>query len=329
MKIKKRNKIINFSIKLLLFSFFSVLLYWQIFIKNDPALLVDEFLLSIRSANLYLFVFAFILAFANWSLEAAKWKLLMSPYFVYSFKHSLKTIFLGIAGGIITPMQLGEYFGRIVAVDPSHNWKSFWATFIGSIAQNISTLFFGIFGLLFLLKNHYNVDDHILYPSFFLGLAAVLVLLLIYFNIGYTLKIASKFGLSKFVSKITDNKSHPEHKLKLLNKVLMISCLRYFIFTTQFYLLLIFFGFDNNVLSLFSGISGIFLLQTGIPLPPVANFLARGELAILVFDQITSNKIMILASTFSLWVINLVIPSITGMFLLIRMNIVKNLGYND
>jgi uncharacterized membrane protein YbhN (UPF0104 family) len=328
MRIEKRNKIVNFSIKLFLFSLFIVLLYWQIFVKNDPAILANEFFNSIRLEKLYLFVLAVFLAFANWSLEAAKWKLLMSPYFIFSFMHSLKIIFMGIAGGIITPLQFGEYFGRIVSVNPSQNWKSFWATFIGSIAQNISTLFFGIFGLFFLLKSHYNVENHILYPSFYLGLAGVIVLILIYFNIGYALKIASGLGFSKWVERITDKKAHPEHKWRLLNKVLMLSYLRYIVFATQFYLLLIFFGLENNVISLFSGISAIFLLQTGIPLPPVVNFLARGELAILVFEQITTNEIMILSSTFSLWIINLVFPSIIGMSLLIRMNIVKKLGYD-
>ena len=330
MQKKNRNKIVNFSIKLLLFSFFAFLLYRQIFIKNDPKLLAEEFVRSIRTDQYYLFILSLLLAFVNWSFEALKWKLLMSPSHIFSFKQSLKTIFAGIGAGIVTPLQIGEYLGRIISVNPAQNWKSFWATFIGSIAQNIATMLFGLFGMFFLLNNYYNIDKYILYPSFCLGLAGVLLLIIIYFNISYGLKIASSLGFAKYVKKITDSdkRNHPEHKSKLLNKVLMLSILRYFVFTIQFYILLIFFGMENNVISLFSGISGIFLLQTGIPLPPVANFIARGEIAIVLFEHLTSNKIMILCSTFSLWVINLVLPAFIGMILLIKMNIIKSLGYD-
>lgn len=329
MQKKKINRIFNILVKLLFLSVFTVLIYRQVFINNDPTVLFREFKDSVQSDKIYLFIIAVLLAFANWSLEAAKWKLLMSQYYNFGFVYSLKTIFAGIAGGIITPMQLGEYFGRVVSVDGVQKWRSFWATLIGSIAQNIFTIFFGITGLLLLLKNHYKVDTFILYPSFLLGIGGVMILTFIYFNVGIILKIASRLGMNKLVQKIVSKGPHPNQSMKLLNKVLMFSLMRYLVFTAQFYLLLVFFGMENNVMALLSGISSIFFLQTGIPLPSALNFLVRGEISIIVFQHLNSNEILIIASTFSLWFINLVIPSILGLLVLMKINIIKSFGYDD
>ncbi len=329
MQKKNRNKILNFLLKLFLVLLFLVFLYRQVFFKNDPQVLLSEFLRSLGSQNFLLFLLAFFLALINWSLEALKWKLLMSPYKHYYFFTSVKTIFSGIAAGIITPLQLGEYFGRVAVIDQEQKWRSLWATLTGSIAQNIFTVFAGISGFLYILRHSYNVDNFILLPSLLLGIAGVILLLVLYYNLGFALKLASKLNMKKLIAKIKRSGIHPEYNSFLLNKVLILSCLRYIVFTTQFCLMLIFFGLDMNIIALISGVSTVFLLQTGIPLPPAANFIARGGLAILIFSQNGANEIMILSSTFSLWFINLVIPSLIGLLILMKENIVKNLGYDD
>ena len=281
--------------------------------------------------NYHLIILAVLLAFANWSLESLKWKILMSPFRYFSFFQSLKTIFAGIAAGIITPLQLGEYLGRAITVDKSQNWRSFYATFAGSIAQNMATLLFGLTGLFFILNNYYGIDRYITYPLFFIGFVGVIIVALIYYNLGITLNIAHRMGLKKIVNRIKGKKEngYSFYTKTILNKVLMFSVLRYAVFTVQFLLLLIFFGLDNAGISTVSGIFSVFLLQTGVPLPPVANFMARAEIAILVFEQLSTNKIMILASAFSLWLINLVLPSLIGLILIVKTNISKNLGYDD
>jgi hypothetical protein len=157
----------------------------------------------------------------------------------------------------------------------------------------------------------------------------VMILTFIYFNVGIILKIASRLGMNKLVQKIVSKGPHPNQSVKLLNKVLMFSLLRYLVFTAQFYLLLVFFGMENNVMALLSGISSIFFLQTGIPLPSALNFLVRGEISIIVFQHLNSNEILIIASTFSLWFINLVIPSILGLLVLMKINLIKSFGYDD
>lgn len=328
---KRKIKIADLIIKLLIFFLFAILLYRQIFVVNDPAQLINEFSTSFDMRNYHLIILAVLLAFANWSLESLKWKILMSPFRHFSFLKSLKTIFAGIAAGIITPLQLGEYFGRAISVDKTQSWRSFYATFAGSIAQNMATLLFGLAGLFFILKNYYEIDRYITYPLVFIGFTGVIIVALIYYNIGITLNLAHRMGLSKIVNRISGKreKVHKIYTKKILNKVLILSMLRYAVFTVQFLLLLIFFGLDNAGISTVSGISSVFLLQTGVPLPPVANFMARAEIAILVFEQLSANKIMILASSFSLWLINLVLPSLIGLILIVKTNISKNLGYAD
>jgi hypothetical protein len=64
-------------------------------------------------------------------------------------------------------------------------------------------------------------------------------------------------------------------------------------------------------------IATIFLFQTFIPLPPVIGFLARGEIALLVWSPFEIDPTLILASTYTLWLINIVLPSILGLFFFI------------
>jgi hypothetical protein len=328
---KRKIKIADLAIKLLIFALFAILLYRQIYIVNDPKQLLNEFSGSFDPGNYHLIILAVLLAFANWSLESLKWKTLMSPFRHFSFIQSLKTIFTGIAAGIITPLQLGEYIGRAISVDKMQSWRSFYATFAGSIAQNMVTLLFGLSGMLYIFSHFYKINPYVIYPLFFLGIACVIAIGLIYYNIGITLNLAKRLGLGKIVDRISLGKEN-EYRFytkTILNKVLMLSLLRYSVFTAQFVLLLTFFGLQNFDISTLSGISGVFLLQTGVPLPPVANFMARAEIAMLIFDQVSANKIMILASSFSLWLINLVLPSMIGLILIVKTNITKNLGYDD
>jgi len=329
----KKINFINLTVKLILAFLFVVVIYRQLFIKNDAVLMWKELKIHLQSSQPLLLISAVLLMFVNWGLEALKWKILVSPFEKISFLRSIKTILLGITTGIITPAKLGDYFGRVLLLENKNNWQGVWATFVSSISQSLATIIFGYFGFIYILINVYNSEKYVFYTYFYLGLIFITILIYLYYKIELALKLLSGIGMKKLVKKIINNPDNTTGiknpiPSSILSKILVLSFMRYLVFTFQYILLLGFFGISGNTLTLLAAVSTIFIIQSSIPLPPVIDILARGEIAILILSQFTDNKIMILSSAFSIWFINLLIPSLVGLILIIRINITKSFGYD-
>jgi hypothetical protein len=106
-----------------------------------------------------------------------------------------------------------------------------------------------------------------------------------------------------------------------------MSLARLSIYVLQFYLLLLFFGIHVDIKIAISAILVSYLIQTGVPLPPFLAFIARGEIALFVWEKFAENELSILASSYSLWVINILIPALIGLIVLFKLNILKSYGY--
>jgi len=113
----------------------------------------------------------------------------------------------------------------------------------------------------------------------------------------------------------------------LLTEVLIWSILRYAVYFTQYLLLLYYMGIENNFWILSSHVAGIYLIQTLIPLPAFLSVPARGEIAILVWQNVGISPIWALSVTYSLWILNLIIPAIIGVVILLISN--KNKKNNE
>ena len=112
-----------------------------------------------------------------------------------------------------------------------------------------------------------------------------------------------------------------------LLRTLLWAFIRYIIYTAQYVLILRFFGINVEILRGVSSIATIYLLQTAIPLPPVVGLLARGEVALKIWGNTGDNDLSILAATFSLWVINLIIPALIGLVFILQLNFSKSFDY--
>ena len=94
--------------------------------------------------------------------------------------------------------------------------------------------------------------------------------------------------------------------------------LRYFVFAFQFYLLLLFFGVDINILDAITAISGTYLLINVLPHVIIADLGIRGSAAIFVIGQLSANVQGILSATILLWLINVILPAFAGQFFIIK-----------
>ncbi|GJM31645.1 MAG: hypothetical protein DHS20C18_06460 [Saprospiraceae bacterium] len=247
-----------------------------------------------------------------------------------SLGKAVGAILAGVTISMFTPNRIGEYGGRILAVEARHNWTAVLASLVGSFAQLLALLGFGMFGAFFFLQNKLNPEPYVLYSSFLLGFSLVLILGFIYFNVDLIIPLIRRFPLGKWRRPVLKQLLALRYYHRpLLFRAFFLAFFRYAVYCLQYYLMLRFFGLYAPFWAAFSGIATIFLIQTSIPLPPLMGLMARGEIALLVWSDYSDNTLGILAATFLLFIINLSVPALLGAGIIVKTNVLKSLGYEQ
>jgi uncharacterized membrane protein YbhN (UPF0104 family) len=323
------NQIANWLIKILLCILLIWVLYQQIFAKDDIEEIWGLFLESLKTQPIIWLVIGMFLMPVNWIFENVKWRALIQSIEVLSFWKSLTAIFAGVTFSIFTPNRIGEYGGRVLFVKPENNWKVVVATLVGSYSQLLAILSFGILGFGVFMSLYFDLDPIVLKSVLFLSIALVGIMLFCFYNINLVIPLAKKIPYAyKFKKIVKDVNVLRNYDKKVLNKALCFSMLRYLVYCVQYYMMLRYFGIEVGVIEGLSGIATIFLFQTSIPLPPLMGLMARGEMAVYIWGNFSTHEINILAATFFLWIINLIIPALIGTFFISNINIMKTLGFS-
>jgi hypothetical protein len=189
--------------------------------------------------------------------------------------------------------------------------KSIGAVFLCRAAQLYITVFFGILSLLYIA----SVQSKAVIS--FIGFSLFLALTLSLFFYKKIISASDKiFILNKLYPYLSIVASYEPSEIR---KVLLISFARYFIFTLQYILLLRIFDVILPVEIMFAGVSFVFIVRSVIP--TLFDLGVRESAAVLFFTFFTNAEENILFASLSLWVINLLIPSIIGLFLIFRLKI--------
>ncbi len=266
----------------------------------------------------------------NWLAETEKWRGFVARYEYMPRWRALMAVMTGVAFSLFTPNRVGEYGGRILYVQPRNQWRAMVANLVGNFCQFVVLLGMGVLGSLYILRHLEVIQPIWATVLIVIAAAALPVLFWLYYHFEIVIDFIKRLRLLRPLLPL----------LRRLNlgvvrqftkaertAILGWAVLRFFIYATQYFLLLRFFGIRTDVLSGFAGIAALFLLQTSIPLPPLAGLVARGNLAVLLWQQFGANEVSALAATFSLWVINLVLPALIGTFSFFYVNISKSLGH--
>ncbi len=288
---------------------FLLVVVYQLIKGYDLQQLIAEFqILEMERKNVFL-LSAIALLGLNWSLEAYKWKLALNEYVALSFTTSLQGVLAGVTLGLMTPAKLGEYAGRMIKVPADDRATSGVATLLNSIAQTFVTV---IFGIIALLGFSYNLEVFSLdLPELYFGsFLFILLSIVVIVKLPFLLRMLSKIKLlAPYLTKLNDITIDPS----LLLKLVLLSAFRYGTYALQYVLVFYFLGQEYCVVELLGFVSIVFLIQTLLPLPPIASFIGRGGVAILIFSQIGINEIVIICATLLIWVINLLIPALVGL----------------
>tara|TARA_B110000467_G_C18318108_1_gene483073 strand:+ start:1004 stop:1981 length:978 start_codon:yes stop_codon:yes gene_type:complete len=318
------KKTLSFLIKIGIVVFSLYFLYKELVLKNDIVNFDKSLFFKLITDNIILIVIVLFLMFLNWFLEALKWRYMISKIEKVSIYTSLKAVFAGITVSSFTPNRVGEYGGRVFYLEKADRLKGVIITFIGSMSQLLITILFG--SISFIILSELLFESKVLFSAIskFKLLVFLLLFLLNVFIFYFFYNVhsfISFFNLNKYINRFKQYiQTFTIYNSSELTNILLFSFSRYIVFSIQFLILLNVFEIDSSTFHSMLSVMLIFLFVSIIPTIVVAEIGVRGSVAIYVFSLFTINSIGVFSSTLLLWIINLVIPSLIGIYFVFNLN---------
>lgn len=316
----KIRKLAELTVKIIIVLLGIYVLYKKIIVNQNVTEVWNRIETSFTNRRQFaLMIFAFVLVFLNIFLEAIKWKYQVRPIEIISKWKSFLSIFTGMTAGMFFPNRMGNFLGRIFMLEKGDRIKAAMVTIVGGMAQMIATVSIGLIASIFFVKKY----------SVFIIIAATLtitLLLLIYFNI-YLLKYFKFLIPKKFKEKTEEyfEVFSLYDKTELL-KILMISFARYFLYTFQFVILIWAFGVPLNYFNAMIPIALTYLAMMIVPFITITEIAVRGSVSVVIFEKwLIMNGIdysfgmMVFSASSLLWIFNIAIPAIIGLFMTYRL----------
>lgn len=284
----------------------------------DWQALWQAFLTRVRTTDqVYLWLMLALMP-VNWALETCKWRSLTGPAPGWSFQQAFKAVLAGITVSLFTPNRVGEYGGRAMLTPKQYLSQSIAAALSGSLAQWVVLLSGACWGGFYLGAGLLGAEyRHYLIP----GAGLALVFLALFFSTGRALaglrKLAVRFRLP--IAWMPAGVGR-----KNLGYGLLFAFLRYCIYCLQYILILRFFGLEGGFIPVLAGVCLLYGVQTSLPLPPALALAARAGMAVWLWTRFGGSPLGILGATFGLFIINLLIPSLLGLALIVRIKLKNN-----
>lgn len=326
---KNIKLILNYVIGPLVFC----LLAWSIYRQLNRQPNWEESFLQIKLAfegmHIWKFVLVCVLMLINWTIEARKWQLAVTRLQPINLLQCLKAIFTGTTMAFFTPNRIGEYLGRILYIEEGKRIQAISVTIVCSMAQLLVTLIAGIAGLLYLrnvISHTAPLDDSLLFWTntvLWITILGCIVLTLLFFKLAWLVKLLEMIPkLGKLVQYIRVLDSF---NATILWRILSLSIIRYFVFIAQYYLLFDVFDVDLSFAETFASMSVVFLVLAIVPsIAMITELGVRWKASIELVQFFSTNMIGVLATSLSIWVINLVIPALVGSLLILSIRIFRN-----
>ena len=273
--------------------------------------------------NLFLFLIVFLMSFFNWSFEAKKWQILVNQVEIISFKDAFKSVLIGLSFGFISQADLGDLAGKMVLIKNENRKKSTGAVLLGGGIQTYISLIFGTVGLAYFMMNVFlsiSTFEYLIFYLCFLGILIGIVLLYYRKNIDALFeKFSFLFYLKPFLIVL---KSYSNLEIF---QVFALSVSRYLVFSLQFLIILFIFQIELPILVLMMIIFLVFLVKTIVPsVSFISDLGIRSMTSLYLFEFYKINSSIVIASTFTLWFINILLPVLIGTFVFLRLKKKQN-----
>lgn len=296
----KNTGILTFLLKILLFGALMWLFFNQVkradWSKWNDFSLHSPFLLGI----------VILLVFVNWGLEFAKWSVVLHFSGVRaSPRVRLRSFLAGIITGLLTPNMIGNFIGRMFYFQRRDRVSIILLTLFANAAQFLASIFFGLIAVLWLGvpgKGFAWKHDTFLITV----ILAMGVLTLLYFTFErLPLPLVRENKYIRRIRPLVTRRGF--FRLRLL----MLSFVRHFVFSLQYWLLLKAFGLPADLMWL-GWIWQVFFWATLIPSLWFGKLVIRESMALWILAPLTTHPALVLFASVFLWVLNQAVPAATG-----------------
>jgi hypothetical protein len=309
------KSILTYALAPLLLIILSVSVCREIRSQTDLPAAWEQIIGSLFSPRIGWLLAALVGTFLNWGLEALKWQRLMRQTEQIRFMQAFRGVLTGVSFTLFTPNRIGEYLGRIWHLSPASRGAAISLSVAGGIAQLLVTVLGGMIAYEFLWRGGFSIPilpdrAFAFFPFQWLGWSVVILLFVIYFNLGETGSFLSRV---RWLQKI----KHWMMALVHLSRresatILGLSLLRYSIFLLQYYALFQFFGVSLTLSISFITVAFVFLSMALIPAMALADLGIRGQLSLWIVGAFSVNALGIVMTTTTIWFINLILPAVVG-----------------
>ncbi|MEZ4887449.1 MAG: lysylphosphatidylglycerol synthase domain-containing protein [Chitinophagales bacterium] len=311
-------------LKVLIFSGLVLAIYQQIARQKDFEAIAWTFLSSFRFQNVCWLLGVCSFTFVNWGIEAQKWRQLLSKMERLSFKDAFRAILCGITLSLFTPNRVGEYGGRVLILQHANRLQAIAVTLVGSLSQIIANVTLGAIGFLSFAAFYLQWQSWQIGIAVGASILLITALFLVYFQVQKSEQWLAKIPFFRRYK--TYFAPIAAYNTPELRQVLGWSFLRNMVFTLQYIGLCWTYNMEVDVWTAWTVVNTIFFVQLFIPSIALIELGIRGNVALFFWGYVTANHLAIIAATFSLWWVNLVMPALVGWWLISRLNILE--GWN-
>ncbi|WP_179343457.1 lysylphosphatidylglycerol synthase domain-containing protein [Winogradskyella ursingii] len=287
-------------------------------IVENENLQLNTFLDFLRKKEIFStknIIFLIILSIFNWFFEIIKWQHLVKTIKNISFKNALEQSLGGLTASLITPNRIGDYGAKAVYYSKGHRKKIVLLNLLGNMAQMTITTFFGVIGFI-VFVNHYQIDIDYYKIARLVGILIILSLF-VAFGLRHDKFKIKGFSLQRIFDFLKEM-SVKHHAVTLL-----LSLIRYLIFSFQFYYLLTVFGVDVDYSKAMVVITSMYFLASLVPSISIFDVVIKGGVAVFLFGYVEVNELTILSITTIMWLLNFVVPSLFGSYYVLNFKLPK------
>jgi hypothetical protein len=295
----KKQKAIFILLKLIVLAIIALFFYMQ-FSKvdwNGQTVYLDHPLAL---------VLVILLIPVNWVFEWRKWKVVMNVTGIRATGVAKRqSFFAGIVTGMLTPNMLGNFLGRIYYFERRNRLSLIVLTLVTNYAQFIASILFGLVAI-FLLKRT-PLGAPALQIQWLLILSAVGVIAF-YFYFEWLFRFSKRKARIHVLMRSLNRRDFFRWK------ILLLSVLRHGVFVLQFSLMLFAFGEELS----WQSVLWIWQLYLWVTLAPslfLGKLAIRESVAIWVLGAAGMNELTVLVSSFLIWTLNLLLPTLVGLII--------------
>ena len=256
----------------------------------------------------------------NLGLEAYKWhRMLLHVAPNTRYREALGAMLSGYALGFFTPARLGDYAGRVLFLTYPRKGEIAALTFAERMLNLTCYLGIGLIALTYFLLTTLELPPFTWYTVLSVsafGFIALLTLIL-HPRLAHTvlstlIPIKQIQNWLTFLNRFNTRDAH---------YLLALSALRYAVFSTQFFLLILAFQENAPVFESYTGIFLVFFAKSAIPSFTMMDLGIREGASVFFLGQLGISEVAAFNAAFLLFCINILLPAGIGIPFLFKLHL--------